>query len=154
MSQPLEKGQKAPDLSLPGTEGLVTLSDLLKRGKVVLAFYTEDATPLCTAEVTSLKDEYATLSELGAQVLAVSSDSLASHQGFAQKLGGVPFPLLSDEALDAARAYGVVGEGSKRARRAVFVIDEDGILLHANSFYNPGNPAQYMEIFQALGLEA
>ena len=154
MSQQPEEGQQAPDFTLPSTAGSITLSQLLKQGKVLLLFYTEDATPLCTTEVTSFKDEYAALSELGAQVVAVSSDSLASHESFAQKLGGIPFPLASDESLEAAGAYGVVDEGSKRARRAVFVIDQDGRLLHANPFYNPGNPGQYMEVFQALGLEA
>lgn len=153
MSPELQQGQKAPDFTLPSTEGPITLSQLLAKGRVVLAFYAEDATPLCTAEVTSFKDENATLAELGAQVLAVSADSLASHERFAQRLGGLPFPLASDAALETARQYGVVEEAGRRARRAVFVIDGDGTLLYANSFYNPGNPGQYMEVFRALGLE-
>ncbi len=153
VSQALRKGDRAPDFTLTTTAGNFSLADLLQRGKVVLAFYTEDQTPICTAEVASFKDEYATLAELGAQVVAVSSDPLASHESFVKKLGGLPFALASDPSLAVARAYGVADEGAKRARRAVFVIGQDGALLHANTFYNPGNPGQFMEVFQALGLE-
>lgn len=153
MSPELQKGQKAPEFSLPTTSGDVRLADLLAKGKTVLAFYTEDTTPLCSTQVTSFKDEFATFKELGAQVLAVSSDSLDSHKQFAQKLGGLPFPLASDTSLQVATQYGVADTTIKRARRAVFVIDQDGTLLHANAFYNPGNAAQYAEIFTALGLE-
>ena len=55
------------------------------------AFYTEDATPLCAAQVTSFKDEFETLAELGAQVVAISADDLDSHRKFAESLGGLGF---------------------------------------------------------------
>jgi peroxiredoxin Q/BCP len=153
MSPELQAGQQAPDFTLPSTSGDLRLSDFLAKGKLLLAFYTEDATPLCSTEVSSLKGEFATFRELGAQVIAISSDSLESHKQFAQKLGGLPFPLASDPSLQVAAQYGVADPATKRARRAVFVIDQSGALLHANSFYNPGNPGHYAEIFKALGLE-
>ncbi len=153
MSPELVQGQTAPDFTLPTTSGPLRLSDLRAKGKVVLAFYTEDATPLCSAEVTSFKNEFETLRELGAQVLAISADSMESHQRFAQGLGGLPFPLASDPSLEVARLYGVADPGQRRSRRAVFVVGKDGKVLHANPFYNPGNPAQYAEVFKALGLE-
>ncbi|MEE9286333.1 MAG: peroxiredoxin [Dehalococcoidia bacterium] len=153
MSAELEAGQQAPDFTLPSTAGPVRLSDLTAKGKVVLAFYAEDATPLCTAQIKSFKDEHQTLGELGAQIVAISADGLDSHQRFLQALGGLPFPLASDASLEVARQYGVVDETQKRTRRAVFVIGEDGGVLHANHFYNPGNPGQYAEVFRALGLE-
>ncbi|MCH8194831.1 MAG: peroxiredoxin [Chloroflexi bacterium] len=153
MSPALEPGQPAPDFTLPSTAGPVHLADLTARGKVVLAFYAEDATPLCATEIRSFKDEYETLTELGAQVVGISADGLDAHHQFAESLGGLPFPLASDTSLDVARQYGVVDDTQKRSLRAVFVIGEDGAVLHANGFYNPGNPGQYAEVFQALGLE-
>lgn len=98
-----------------------------------------------------MKGEYGTIREAGAEVVAVSADSLESHQRFCQVLGGCPFPLVSDLDLEAARQYGVVSEDGHRSHRAVFVIDRGGILLHQIPWFQPGNIGQTMEIFQALG---
>lgn len=148
-----DAGDRAPDLALPATTGEVRLSELLAAGRVVLAFYTEDNTPLCSSEVAMLRDDHDVIRELGAEVLAVSVDTLESHEDFARRIGGVPFPLASDAGLEAARAYGVVDDAGKRSRRAVFVIDTDWRIVHAESWFQPGNPAQYEAIFRALGFE-
>jgi peroxiredoxin len=146
-------GRAAPDLELPSTQGRLRLKDLTATKKVVLAFYTEDNTPLCSSEVSVLKEDYELVQQLQAEVVAVSADSLDSHRDFAEKLGGVPFPLMSDENLKAARAYGVLDDAGKRSRRAVFVIDKGGKILHVVPWFQPGNPSQYEDIFAALGFE-
>jgi peroxiredoxin Q/BCP len=149
-----EAGDQAPDFTLPSTQGEIKLQDLTQKQKVLLAFYTEDNTPLCSSEMSVLKEDYEILQQLGAQVIAISADSLESHRRFAEKLGGVPFPLASDENLEAAGLYGVAGDDGKRCRRAVFVIDRGGKVLHAVPWFQPGNPTQYEEVFVALGFEA
>ena len=148
-----ELGEQAPDFTLPSTDGDVSLRDLAERAKVVLAFYYEDATPLCSNEVSMLKDDYDVIRELGGEVIAVSADSLESHAAFVERLGGVPFPLASDQQLEAAKAFHAVDDSGKRSRRAVFVIDRGGKILHAEPWFQPGNPGQYEAIFRALGLE-
>jgi peroxiredoxin Q/BCP len=152
MSTP-QPGQPAPDFTLPSTQGDISLHDLTSDKKVVLAFYVEDATPLCSSEVVTLKEDYDLIRDLGAEVLAVSADSLASHEAFAQRLGGFPFPLASDSELLATNLYDVPDETGKRSRRAVFVIDRGGTVLHTIGWYQPGNVTQYEEIFHALGFE-
>ena len=97
-----------------------------------------------------MKGEYDTIREAGGEVVAVSADSLESHERFAQAMGGCPFPLACDEELEAAKLYGVVGEDGRLSKRAVFVIDRDGTLLHQILWYQPGNIGQFMEIFQVL----
>jgi peroxiredoxin Q/BCP len=149
-----EPSDPAPDFALPTTDGFVRLSDLTKRGKVVLAFYAEDNTPACSNEVQMLAADYDVVRELGATVIAVSSDSVESHKGFAERIGGAPFPLASDATLAVARSYGVADKETKRCRRAVFVIDETGTVVHAEPWFQPGNVAQYEAIFRALGLDA
>ena len=146
-------GDPAPPFTLPTTDGETSLGDLTAQGKVVLAFYAEDATPLCSTQLSMLKDDYDTVRELGASVLAVSADSLDSHRQFAARLGGLPFPLASDGDLTVARLYNVADEEAKRSGRAVFVIDEEGVITHAEPWFQPGNPAQFEAIFRALGLE-
>jgi peroxiredoxin Q/BCP len=146
-------GQQAPDFQLPSTAGEIRLSDVTAGKKVVLAFYTEDNTPACSNQVSMFRDDYEMVTELGAEVIAVSADTLESHNGFAERIGGVPFPLASDTALDAARVYGVLDDAGKRSRRAVFVIDRGGRILHAEPWFQPGNPTQYEDIFRALGMD-
>ena len=97
-----------------------------------------------------MKGEYETVTGAVAEVVGVSADTLESHEGFCQAMGGCPFPLVSDEKLEAARLYGVLGEDGKRSHRAVFIISQGGILLHQIPWFQPGNIGQFMEIFQAL----
>jgi peroxiredoxin Q/BCP len=146
-------GKKAPDFTVETTDGRLSLADLLQSGKLVLAFYAEDATPLCASQVVAFSEDYEMVGELGARVLAVSADSLESHRAFEQALGGLPFPLASDSDLSLARAYNVLDDSGKRSRRAVFVIDRDGTLLQCIDQYNPNNSSQYEDVFRALGMD-
>src|SRR3954470_1077333 len=101
----------APSFQLPSTAGEVSLEALLATGRrTVLAFYFEDATPSCETEITMLRDSFEMLDQFGANVVALSADSLKSPAAFIERLGGLPFPLASDASLEAARAYGVVDE--------------------------------------------
>ena len=99
-----------------------------------------------------MKGEYETLRTGGVEVVGVSADSVESHHNFCKAMGGCPFPLVSDEELEAATLYGVVGEGGKRSRRSIFVIDQGGTLLHQIEWFQPGNIGQFLEIFQTLGV--
>ena|SRR5437867_2759549 len=148
-----EAGDMAPDFELPSTAGQLRLQDVAGSKNVLLAFYTEDNTPLCSSEVSVFAEDYEIVQQLGAEILAVSADDLESHKQFSAAIGGVPFPLVSDEDLTAAKAYDVVDEAGKRSRRAVFVIERGGRILHAEPWFQPGNPTQYEEIFRALGFD-
>ncbi len=146
-------GEQAPDFALSGTTGEVRLSDLLRDGPVVLMFYVEDSTPNCTQQVESFRDEFATLSELGARLIAVSSDSLATHERFVDRLGGLPFPLLADPDLEVARLYGVADEQLRRSGRAVYVIAQDGTITQRFAPYSVGSTEHFLGVFEALGIE-
>lgn len=103
--------------------------------------------------ISSLKGEYETARELGADIIAISADSLDSHAAFAESMGGCPFPLASDTDLTVARLYDVVAEDGGHSVRAVFVLDKDGTVVYKNPWYQPGNMGHFMQIFEALGLE-
>ena len=145
-------GDRAPAFSVETTDGARSLDELLADGALVLLFYTEDATPTCTAQVCGFRDEHEALRGLGANVLGVSADSLESHHRFVERIGGLPFPLAADAELALARAYGVVDEEGKRSRRAVFVIGADGVVLEANPHYQPQVMEQFAAVFRALGM--
>jgi peroxiredoxin Q/BCP len=130
----VEKGSLAPDFTLLADDGTeVSLSDL--RGKkVVLYFYPRDDTPGCTIQACGLRDEAATLAEMGVLVLGVSPDSVASHVRFRKKFN-LNFPLLADVDHEVAEAYGVwrekVNFGVKALGivRSSFLIDEAGRVI-------------------------
>jgi peroxiredoxin Q/BCP len=116
-------GDPAPDFTLEGTDGRFTLSE--HRGEiVVLLFYPGDETMVCTKQFCSYRDTG--LEGLGATVVGISAQDLASHQSFIDH-HGLTVPLLADVEKTTAKTYGVsapiVG-----TRRAVFVIDEDGVV--------------------------
>ena len=139
----------APDFTLPAVPRRVDSAPLRRRGKILLVFYTEDSTPVCTRELQPFVADYDSIRELGAEVVAISSDDLDSHRRFAERLG-VPFALASDTDLAVSRAFGVADVEQGRARRAVFVIAEDGTIVHANRRYTPSNPSEYEAAVTAL----
>lgn len=123
----LNVGDPAPDFELPGT-GAKTyrLADYRGR-KLILAFYPGDFTAVCTRQFCSYRDQGERLDELGAEVLGISAQSVDSHERFAQEKS-LNVPLLADEDREVARAYGVLA--GPMVRRAIFVIDEDGVVRY------------------------
>jgi peroxiredoxin Q/BCP len=123
----LNVGDAAPDFELPGTGARTyRLADYRGR-KLVLAFYPGDFTAVCTRQFCSYRDQGERLDGIGAEVLGISPQSVDSHERFvAEKSLNVP--LLADEDREVARAYGVLA--GPLVRRAIFVVDEQGVVRH------------------------
>jgi thioredoxin-dependent peroxiredoxin len=123
----LKVGEAAPDFELPGTGGRTyRLSDYRGR-KVILAFYPGDFTAVCTKQFCSYRDQGDKLDGLGAEVLGISPQSVDSHERFSEEKR-LNVPLLADEDKRVASAYGVLA--GPMVRRAIFIVDEEGILRH------------------------
>ena len=124
-------GDAAPDFTLPATgDRNVSLSDYAGQ-PVVLVFYPGDDTPVCTKQLNSYNDGLDHFTDLGAQVLAISAQDIASHDRFSSKHGGFAFPLLADTDKAVAARYGTLGPIGF-PRRSVFIIDGDGIIRYAH----------------------
>lgn len=123
----LKVGDPAPEFELPGTGGKTyRLSDYRGR-KVILAFYPGDFTAVCTKQFCSYRDEGERLDQLGAEVLGIASQSVDSHERFAEEKR-LNVPLLADEGREVSGAYGVLL--GPLVRRAIYVIDEEGVIRH------------------------
>jgi peroxiredoxin Q/BCP len=124
-------GSPAPDFSLPDGDGNDwRLSD--HRGKVVvLLFYPGDETPICTKQMCSVRDRWEDYVATGAEVVGISTDSVESHQKFAEH-HQLPLRLLSDRDGHVSQLYNARSLIPGKVARSVFVIDPKGILRHAD----------------------
>lgn len=115
-------GDPAPDFELQGTDGPFKLSD--HRGeRVILCFYPGDNTPVCKKQFCSYRDRAEDFTALDAAVVGISAQDLDSHQGFIAK-NGLTVPLLADVDKAVGKAYSASG------KRAVIIIDEQGVVRH------------------------
>ena len=125
----LKAGDKAPDFTLPDTEGKpVTLSKLLEQGPVILAFYPKAFTPGCTKQNSSFRDQYAEVEKKGAQVLGISVDDVATQKKFKAEYK-LPYPLLSDQGGKVASQYTGTMPVVGYASRSNVVIGQDGTVV-------------------------
>lgn len=133
MATHLQVGDKAPNFSGKDQNGnKVSLKDF-KNKKVVLYFYPEDDTPVCTVQACNLRDNFSALKSAGFEVIGVSPNDTESHKKFEEKFS-LPFTLLADPKHETINKYGVWGEknlyGHKHMgiHRTTFVIDEKGVI--------------------------
>jgi len=152
----LTVGKPAPGFTLPSsTGGTVSLADLAGK-PVVLYFYPRDNTPGCTREACDFQASLAAFARLGAVVLGVSKDSLASHDKFAGQYG-LRFPLLSDADSKVMAAYGAWGEKTLYGKkfvgtiRTTVLIDRRGVVARVwPSVKVDGHAAAVLDAVRAL----
>ncbi|QBB70009.1 peroxiredoxin [Pseudolysobacter antarcticus] len=123
-------GQSAPAFKLQDQHGKTQELSQYKGKWLVLYFYPKDDTPGCTTEACTFRDDVIKLHKAGAEVLGVSLDDVKSHAAFAEKYH-LPFPILSDNTQEAAKAYGVLTtakSGVSYARRETFLVDPKGVI--------------------------
>ena len=123
-------GKPAPDFTLPGTGGQDYTLSTYRGQPVVLVFYPGDNTAVCTTQLKSYTADFDEFEGVDAQILAISPQDVASHEGFSTK-HGFKFPLLADVDKKVGEAYGVLGPIGFY-RRSVFVVDKEGVIRYAH----------------------
>ncbi len=126
----MDTGDLVTDFELPDQDGTPRrLSSLLATGPVVLFFYPAAMTGGCTAESCQFRDLGAEFAAAGAQRVGISTDPVAKQKQFAE-LNSFDYPLLSDEAGDVARQFGVKRRfGPLPVKRKTFVIGTDSRIV-------------------------
>ncbi|TDT46042.1 peroxiredoxin [Fonticella tunisiensis] len=130
-------GRKAPHFEMKAVSGdgekfiTVNLEDY--KGKwLVMFFYPLDFTFVCPTEITGYSKRYEEFKKMGAELLAVSTDSEHSHKAWIKgDLGRLNFPLASDFTKTVARNYGVLVEEDGVALRGLFIIDPEGVVKYS-----------------------
>ena len=126
---PLAAGTTAPEFELRSApDQTLSLSEL--RGRpVVLVFYPEDWSPVCSDQLTLYQELLPEFQRFDAQLVGISVDGIWSHVAFA-KDRHLQFPLLPDfePKGEVSRLYGVYRTEDGTSERALFVIDREGVI--------------------------
>lgn len=125
----LQVGDKIPNFLAKDSNGNDFDSTAIVGIKpVVFYFYPKDNTPGCTAQACSFRDQYEDFKDLGAEVIGISSDSVASHEKFAKRYK-LPFLLLSDDDKKLRKLFGVkTNLFGLLPGRVTYVADQSGTI--------------------------
>lgn len=122
----------APDFTLRDGDGNAWTLSNYKGHTVVLLFYPGDNTPVCTAQLCSVRDHWSEYQATGAEVVGISTDSVESHKGFAEK-NELPLRLLSDPDRKVSEMYDMKSWLPGRSARGVVVIDKEGKIAYSKA---------------------
>lgn len=155
----INTGDKAPDftlLSFSHTEEPkeYNLSSYKGKQNVLILFFPQAYTGVCTDEMCSISDNFNQFSGNGTEVLGISVDGTFVQKAFAKEKN-IKFPLLSDFNKEVIKKYDVVqaefAHGMKNvSQRAVFLIDKDGIVRYKEITENPGVQVNYDKLKEAI----
>ena len=136
----LQTGDKIPEFSAKDNNGNdFESSSIVGKKPVVFYFYPKDNTPGCTAQACSFRDQYEDFKDLGAEVVGISSDSIASHEKFVQQYQ-LPFILLSDNDKKIRKLFGVKPDLlGLIPGRVTYVVDKNGIIQFVFDSINATN---------------
>jgi peroxiredoxin len=147
----IEPGTPAPGFSLPDQDGNEISLASLRGESVVLVFYPNDFSPVCTNQLNVYQEILPELEERGVRMYGVSVDSAFAHKAFRRQLG-VSIPLLADfhPKGDVARRFGVYSDDYGVARRALVLVGPDGVVRWSHTSPSPLEIPGANLIFDAL----
>jgi len=132
----LSAGTQAPDFTLGATPDQTLSLSELRGAPVILAFYPADWSPVCGDQMALYNEVLPSFKQAGAAMIGISVDSVWCHRAFAESRN-LHFSLLADfePKGDIARSYGAYDTEHGCCKRALFVIDKDGVV--AWSYLSP-----------------
>jgi thioredoxin-dependent peroxiredoxin len=139
-----EVGMTAPAFRLQDQAGAWHSSSEYRGKWLVLYFYPKDDTPGCTTQACEFRDNLFAFNKLGAAVVGISVDDVASHKAFSDE-HSLPFTLLADSTKETAKAYGVLRSVlglMEIASRETFIIDTEGRIAKHYSTVDPKGHSQ------------
>lgn len=126
---PIRVGDPIPDVTLLDQHATPRSLRAMLGRPLVVYFYPADNTPACSFEACAFRDEFEHFRGLNAEIIGISSDSVASHAAFAKRFN-LPFTLLADTENTARTAFAVPKTLGLLPGRVTYVIDSSGIVRH------------------------
>jgi peroxiredoxin len=151
----IEIGQTAPAFMLHDSDkNKVSLAGYKGKKNVLLLFFPQSFTGVCTAELCSLRDNIDSYNNANAQVFGISVDSVFTLAKFKEEQH-LNFPLLSDFNKEISTAYDTIYTNwildmKGVSKRSAFVIDKEGIIRYAEVLESAGDLPNFEAIQQTL----
>lgn len=142
-------GTQAPDFTLPSTSGRDVTLSALRGGAVLIAFFPEAGTSVCTAELCEMRDDWDQFEQSRTVVLPISVDAVERLGAFREQ-HQMKAELLSDATRAVSRSYGVLIEREQVANRAYFLVDAAGDLRWVHVEQHGGFKRSNAEIFEQI----
>ncbi len=115
---------------------------LVGKKSIVIFFYPKDYTPGCTKEACSFRDNYEEFTNLGAEVIGISSDSVKMHQKFAKSYK-LPFTLLADPKKKVRKLFKIPNKFfGLLPGRETYVVDKNGKIM---MIFNSSGATKHIE---------
>jgi len=153
-------GNKAPEFTLKSKNQTgeikdVSLSDYKGKNLVIL-FYPLSYTGVCTKEMCTISEGFEFYSNLNAEVIGISVDSVFTQEAWS-KQNGITIPLLSDFNKEVCAKYGtlypdggfVLGMNGV-SKRSAFIVDKDGVIRYAEILEDAGQLPNFEKIKEVL----
>lgn len=154
---PIQTGQTAPDFSLfDSAKNKVSLADFREKSNVLLLFFPQAFTSVCTKELCAVRDEIGRYQNDHVQVMGISVDSVFTLAKFKEEQH-YNYPLLSDFNKEVSTMYDALYSsftdmGMKGvSKRAAFLIDKKGIVQYAEVLENAGMVPDFTQIDRKIG---
>ena len=151
----LNIGDKAPDFELVDTDLKMRTLEEFKGKKIIMSFFVAASSPVCETELCTFRDSWDSISNLGAQVIAISNDGPFANKAFAEK-NNYNFPVLGDYQSKTIRDYDVLlpdllhVKDYNAAKRSVFILNEEHKIIWKWVVDDPLKEPNYEEIMQVL----
>jgi len=151
----VDVGDQAPEFELVDTELKFRKLEEFKGKKVVISFFVAASSPVCEVELCTFRDHWNEISELGAQVIAISNDGPFANKAFAEK-NNYTFPVLGDYTSKTIKDYDVLLQDLlhvkdyNAAKRSVFILDKDHKIIWKWVVDDPLIEPNYEEIINVL----
>jgi peroxiredoxin len=152
----IQVGQKAPDFNLySSSKEKISLNDFSGKKNVLLLFFPQSFTGVCTTELCGVRDDIAKYQNADAEVLAISVDSIFTLAKF-KELQQLNFTLLSDFNKEVSTSYDTIYESFTDmnmrgvSKRSAFVIDKSGIVQYTQVLESAGDVPDFTAINEVL----
>ena len=150
----VQVGMRAPDFELAGDDGGVFhLDDERRRSPLILLFYPSDYGIVCSFQMKTFLEMDGEIARKGYRVVGISRNSVQTHLLWKERLG-ISFLLLADPDGEVCTMYAGLQESGlmkNMPRRAVFIVDREGIIRYAWVSHTEGMPPRFDEIRETIG---
>jgi peroxiredoxin len=152
----VDVGEPAPDFTAPIADGDIspfTLSEQFDDAPIVLAFFPGAFTGVCTTELCTFEERLSVFDDIGATIYGVSVDTPFSLNEYRSK-EDLGFGLVSDHDKEIIDDYDLRDDFADigyygLAKRAVFVVDGEGVVTWKWVADDPGKEPDYEAVERA-----